>query len=150
MARATIDASVIGDNWFQNLSGEILKLRGLDFVYGLDQKTLGEHERSKKLGQFYALASRLGREVIAVPADEVERHMAVLADNVAWKNEGACDDPHIFAIVYERNVRYVFTREHRLAACRDCIIRSVGNKYCNFVLIRSEQIFREHRHHMIK
>lgn len=145
MARATIDASAIGEGWFKNITADLMKLKGVEFVHSLDDKAQGEVERAKKIGQFYLTASKLGRKVITVSAEDANRHIAFLENVEEWKSRTACDDPHIFAIVFEKNVKYVFTGEQRLAECRDCINKKVDNRYCGFSLIRSEEIYNEHR-----
>jgi hypothetical protein len=144
MARVTVDASVIGDAWFADISKELIRTKGIEFVYAMDPQTVAEHAKAKKLGSLYTLLSKMNK-VIRLSAEAAAPHIEYLESIDAWQKEDACDDPHIFAIVHACGVRYVFTSEKRLATCRDCLNKVVSKKYCSFSLIRSMANYEQHK-----
>lgn len=150
MAKVIVDASVIGADWFNAIATDLMRLKGLTFVRSLDRKTTGEHERAKKLGEFYATMSRLGR-VATVPANVAEPHIDFLTQQQVWiDNKKACDDPHLFAAVHACNVRYIFSADTRLAKCRSCLMKKIDRKYCGFSLISSQKNFKSHKTDMCR
>lgn len=144
MAKVMVDASAIGADWFQKVVAELMRLKGPVFVRSLDPQTLGEHQRAKKLGEFYANMSRQGK-VITVSAEVSDQHISYLTNHKVWQKTQACDDPHIFAVVHASTVRYVFTGDARIATCRDCLNKAIDKKYCAFSLISSEGNYAQHK-----
>lgn len=144
MAKVMIDASAIGADWFQKVVADLMRMKGPVFVRALDPKTLGEHQRAKKLGEFYANMSRQGK-VATITAKVAGQHIEHLTGSEVWQKTPACDDPHVFATVHAGGVRYVFTADTRIATCRDCINKSMDKKYCGFSLITSEQNYSHHK-----
>lgn len=108
------------------------------------KKLLKEHERAKKAAEFYKLVGDLNKRDDA-EKEKVESHIKYLTSLMAWEKEKDCDDPHIFALVFEKPVDYVLTSDQDIANCRKCMNEVVDNRYCQFRLISSEANYKLHK-----
>lgn len=144
MARVFLDVNVFSESWFAPILRELVGAREVLFVYSPVKKLDGELARAVKLAEFLKIASSMNKVVVADP-DETQAHMDYLEAQDRWGAEAACDDPHIFAIVYVRGVRFVFSMDRRIARCRGTINQAIDARYCGFIVIDREVTYRAHR-----
>lgn len=148
MARVFIDVHMFSVEWFNKVLPELIRAESVRFSYGLTRKLLGEQEKVKKALEFYKLMGALGKRDDADQA-EIERRVEFLEAHESWISCGACDDPHIFAIVFAKPTRYVFSQDARIATCRSVMTQVVDNRYCRFRLVGNEANYLEHRPHIL-
>ncbi|QIZ82107.1 hypothetical protein [Thalassovita gelatinovora] len=149
MARVFLDVNLFGQEWFGPIKVELQECSSVRFSYSRVQKLLDEHQKNVKAKTFYQIMSQLNRVDVA-DSNAVQKRMDKLQENKKWKNEKDCDDPHIFAIVYEMPTPYVFSSDTDMANCRRCIQNSVDSKFCQFIVIASDAIYRKHRQKVLK
>ncbi len=146
MARVFVDVNLFSTDWFRTiLEADLVPNKAVRFVYSDDSITSKEHEKAKKAATFYKLMGMQGRRDDVGKAD-CEKHQTILQSLSEWQDEGACDDPHIFSMVYNKPTGYVFSSDTRIAKCRDCIRKVVENRYCDFIVIAKGTTYLEHRH----
>lgn len=144
MARVLIDASIFGESWFQNAMKSLLEDDKVRFTYTTHKKMLAEHQNARSLGALYKRLGDIGRRD-DVSSTAVERHVNHLEGIEEWLTNADCDDPHIFALVYAKPTRFVFTKDSRMGNCRDCLRSTIDKRYCQFILVMSSQTYRRHR-----
>ncbi|MDH0912079.1 hypothetical protein N5C66_22785 [Rhizobium pusense] len=146
MARVILDSCIIGEKWFTDkiLPG-LLEDENVTFTYTEHEKMVGELEQARKLQKIYKLMGDAGRRN-DVTSSEAKKHIQALERNQHWqREEDNCDDPHIFAMVYSKPTRFVFTTDKRMGRCRDCMIRVINKRYSNFLLVMSESTYKKLR-----
>ena len=145
MAKIIIDTNANSMEWFRDIVSEIINSRNIILITTSHSLFLNEIKKNQKMLEIYQrLASINKAEVIT--SDRIETHLTYLKTHSSWTSCSACDDPCIFAMVYEKNVPYVFTSDRRIAACRRVLKMHVDNKYSRFVLITSKNNFNSKRH----
>lgn len=150
MARVFVDVSVVSHSWFTpRILTELIDNKAVRFTYTKFGQLAKEHEQSKKFGQLMKRLSDQGR-TDNVSEEQAKLHTVKLTSLQNWKNNPACDDPHIFALVYEKPTNYVFSADMRIAQCRDCMNKIVDNRYCDFIVIAKEETYTEHRQKILK
>jgi len=150
MARVFVDVSIVSQDWFKaRVLTELVQNRAVRFTYSKFGKLAEEHENAKRFGLLMKRLSDQGR-TDNVSAESSDVHVEKLTSLKNWQDEGACDDPHIFALIYEKPTKYVFSADQRIARCRDCINKVVENRYCDFILITREATYIEHKQNILK
>lgn len=150
MARVFIDVSIFGFSWFKETLFELRNCSHVKFVVSRDRKMLGEIERATKLAQFHQLMAAQNRLEV-VPAASAGPRVEFLESHPAWTaNHKVCDDPHIFAMVFERPTRYIFSNDDRLARCRNRLNRSIDHRYCGFIVIHDATTYMRHRSRILR
>lgn len=151
MARVFIDGHMFGVEWFKQALTEMLRSDNVVFIFGRHEKLDGEIGRVRDALAFYKMAGQLKTKTGArrrddVNAEEFGTRIDHLVASPAYNSCAACDDPHIFALVWLRNTPFVFSCDLRLAVCRNHLRKSVDNRYCNFRVIANVQVYGDHRH----
>lgn len=77
--------------------------------------------------------------------NQCSKHVQNLENNASWKAEDACDDPHIFAIAFQKPGAFVFTKDKRLTKCRSCMKNVLEKRYRSFSTIQSGSNYRANR-----
>lgn len=144
MARVIIDTCIFGDKWFKETLDKLIDDDKVQFTYTSHEKMMGEHENAPKLLAFYKRMGDRNRRIDAAP-DATGRHMAKIEGHPEWQAAPECDDPHMFAIVYLKPTRYIFSKDTRMAKCRDCMNKHINGKYCNFRIISSKKVYEQLR-----
>lgn len=144
MAKVILDVSVAGESWFTDRFEELVGESKVVFVYCEHERYLNELMRVPKLLELLKLMGTLGRRA-DVDASLCAKHIDEIGAEGAWIAESACDDPHVFAMAYEKPVKYVFTSDGRIATCRNCMRKVLNKRYCSFSLIRSAANYDAHR-----
>jgi hypothetical protein len=148
MARVFLDVNAFSASWFLDVVDELIKSPAVRFAYSPVSKLLDEHEKNFKIRQFYKSVLDMGRRDDA-DADAVAERMEFLEGLDEWKKEKDCDDPHIFALIYEKPTRYVISSDEDMANCRGCIRRVVDKRYCGFIVVSRKNIYETHRHSIL-
>lgn len=149
MSRVLIDVSALSLSWFKSEAWpELANAKGVVFLYSEHAKYSEEVKKTPALLYFLKLMGEKGRR-LDVDKERCENLSSALEANAAWKGEGACDDPHLFSIVHEKPSAYVFTSDHRIAKCRNCIRRHVSKEYCKFKTITRQKAYSAHRRSII-
>ncbi len=141
MARVLLDKSVAGEAWFKKAVTELSTCSNVKFLYSDDEKYRGEVLSSEFLARFLKLMKDKGKREDTDPT-ECRRIIDRLEATTQFKNEQACDDPHLFAIVYQKPDPFVFTSDKRLLDCRRCMTTVLDQRYRNFSTIQSEENYR--------
>lgn len=145
MARVFVDVSIVSQEWFKSKTlVELIASQAVRFTYTKCGKLADEHEQSKKFGYLMKRLSDQGRTDI-VSEEQAQFHADKLTKLQKWQEQQACDDAHIFALVYEKPTRYIFSADMRIAKCRDCLNQFVENRYCDFIVIGKEDVYIQHR-----
>ncbi|MFG6586080.1 hypothetical protein [Sulfitobacter sp. MOLA879] len=144
MARIFVDVNMFGESWFGNCLQELIKAPNVRFSYSNSEKFTQENEHCFKALRFYKLVGDMGKRDDA-PATHLETHISHLEGLERWQNEAACDDAHIFALVFLLPTPFVLSKDKRMARCRGCINPQVDKKYCQFALIGDRAIYDKHR-----
>jgi hypothetical protein len=145
MARVFLDVCAASADWFDDIARELVEEEKVRFSYSPVGKLLEEHSNNTKIRDFYKAVRDMGRRDDA-DATAVQSRMDYLEGIKAWRSEKDCDDPHIFAIVFEKPTRFVISKDDDMANCRGCINKVVENRYCNFVIISRRASYDSHRH----
>lgn len=144
MARVYIDPHMFSEDWFKCVLGELLKCSNVVFSYGESQKILREFAKVRQALEFYKMVGRLRRRHDA-DANDLENHQNIIESTDCYKECGHCDDSHIFALIYVKPTPYVFSKDARMAKCRDIVNKHMDKRYCNFIVLSSDPIYRKHR-----
>ena len=150
MARVFLDCHIFSQDWFKNALRELVAAPAVIFVYSQASQMKKEISAVRQALQFYKVMSsqknRWGQSrCVIADFDEVNHHISRLEGTGAFSNCSACDDPHIFAMIYVKPTRYVFSHDVRMAACRDKINKTMDKRYCDFVVISNSTVYAEHR-----
>lgn len=114
------------------------------FLYSGCKKNIEELRKTPKLLEFLKQMKTLGRRDDA-SSEDCETHINSLNAKGEWAAEKSCDDPHIFAMIYEKPTRFVFTTDACLATCRNYMRATIDQRYCNFILIKTRTNYNKHR-----
>ena len=144
MARVFVDVGVFGEKWFGDCSEELLKANNVRFSYAQVSIFQREHERTLKAAQFYKIAFDMGKRDDA-NREIMKERIDYLKGLTEWRDERSCDDPHIFALSYEKSFSYLFTSDSRISSCRNCMRRVVDHRFCKFSLIQSESSYKKNK-----
>ena len=149
MAHVIIDRSIFSHEWFRPVRGELLKNRNVRIIYSKAYEAFDSIRNYRDLFEYFKAAHKLNKredvdyEQCAIQIDFLRQHQAWLS------NSTCCDDPHIFSLVYLKSCRFVFSMDHRLAACRDAINPYIKSEYCRFIIISSPDTYTKHRQSII-
>lgn len=150
MARTLLDINVFSEEWFAPILKELLQNKNVTFLYGASQDFKREIGKARKALDFYKLVGQMktvsgGRRRLDVNAEDIDEHVEYLSGQQCFADSGDCDDPHIFSIIYNKPTKYVFTMDMRIARCRNHINQYVDNRYCDFIVIGSADVYMRHR-----
>lgn len=150
MARVIIDVSALALDWFQEALKDMSNSKTVVFVYTEQEKYAEELRRSPKLLQFIKLMMQKGRVDVA-DSDKCDAHVNYISSLTPWlTNSHCCDDPHLFAMVYEKPTGFIFSNDARLAKCRGCLRNSINRRYLGFSAIRTKNSYDRLRHQIHK
>ncbi len=147
MAKLLIDTCAFGQSWAQEVLKEASSCPNVIFVESDDWKSQSEKGRMFKLVEFLKLVRQKygNHRVEYAPTADVEAHMKKIEVVPHWRRCESCDDPHIFAIVLVKNVRFILTAERRMDDCRRKMHGHLDRAYLGFRLINSSRNFKAHR-----
>lgn len=149
MARIYIDPHMFSEDWFKKTLPELVKVKSVIFVFGHSEKHLTERQKARKCLEFYkALKGQKNdgvSRVLDVSSEDLSKHEEFLKLQSCFSNCPHCDDPHIFALVYVKPTPYIFSMDARIAKCRGVINQNIENRYCQFSLIQSHDIYHAHK-----
>ena len=145
MTRVLIDCHLFYDGWFVEVLRELQRHKNIEFLYSKEEKYYSEIGANRKALEFFKLMGLLGKLCIA-DESEVSHRRAELESQAVWNSCGACDDPHIFAMVYVKPTKYIFSEDKRIGTCRTTINKSLSSRYCGFRVISSRALFDSHKH----
>lgn len=150
MARVFIDCHMFSQLWFKEILPELVNSHSVTFVYSATNKLSVELSKVRQALNFYKLVAGLKGQSGKSRLDDahdptVNRHVEYLENNPAFIECECCDDSHIFAIVYSKPTKYVFSHDTRMAKCRDHINKSIDKKYCDFIIISQQSVYKAHR-----
>lgn len=137
MARVLIDVSAAGDKWLKDALQDLVACPNVKFVYSGECKYRNEVSKNNFLGNFLKLMRDRNRRDDTDPAI-CSRLVKELNSTQEWVNEDACDDPHIFAIAYQKPDVFVFTSDKRLVKCRVSMNNVLDKRFRAFSTIQSE------------
>lgn len=137
MARILIDVCAVSETWFKSIIKDLVKSRNVYFVYSDYEKYRNEVAKNGFLGQFLKLMKQKGRRDDTDPA-KCSQLIGKLMASKEWNDEEACDDPHIFAIAYQKPGVFVFTSDKRLVKCRASMRNVINKKFRKFSTIQSK------------
>ncbi|NTF41672.1 hypothetical protein [Rhizobium rhizogenes] len=136
MARILIDVSAAGEDWLKDAVSQLRKNANVTFLYSDHEKYKNEVVRHSFLGPFLKLMKQLGKREDTDP-EVCAKIIAQLEKNPTWAGAAECDDPQIFAIVYQKPSAYVFTSDKRLTRCKDCMKDVLDKQHRSFTTIQS-------------
>lgn len=148
MARVYLDVSVFGQGWFQEALPELVACGHVRFSLSRAKQMTGEIQRVRKLAELLGVMSRKNR--VDLVRAEIGPAIQALENHPEWVNYAACDDPHIFALVYNLPTKYIFSQDHRLAQCRGYMNRFVDSRFCSFIVISDLSAYRSHRNLILR
>lgn len=144
MARVFIDPHMFSVDWFREVLKDLVGSKKVTFLFIRCKKGDSEYERVRAALTFQKLMIQQSRGCEA-GEPEIGSRMAFLAGVPRFCNCSHCDDPHIFAAISMKPTKFVFSRDHRIAKCRDEINAMVSKKYCGFIVIPENAVFMTHR-----
>lgn len=150
MARVFIDVHMFAEGWFKSILEELRANKNVTFTYSPIPKLEGELAKVRAAVDFFKAIGNLKDSGGAsrrddAPVDEVEHHYNLLETTDCFARCPACDDPHIFAIIYVKPTKFVFSKDIRIAVCRDTINRSLDRRYCRFIVISKVTTYEAHK-----
>lgn len=146
MGRVLIDVSVMSASWFKtDALPELERRNDIVFVVGDDVKNTTEVSRVRDLLAFLKLMGDKGR-VERIPKKDIDQQANYIIGQDSWRRCTACDDEHIFALVYIKHIPFIFSTDRRLATCRNTMRRFVDRHYCSFSVISNKKSFDDNRH----
>jgi hypothetical protein len=145
MARIIIDVSAVGTNWVKDALNDLMTSANVKFVYSDHEKYRKEVASNGFLGQFLKLMKQKQMRDDTVP-EICERLIGELRQLKAWNDEESCDDPHIFAMAYQKPGAFVFTSDKRMVKCRGCMKQHIDKKFRAFSTIQSKDNFDANEH----
>lgn len=150
MARVFVDPHMFSESWFKAVLPELVKCPKVVFVFGLSEKHLEERGRVRQALEFYKIVGYLrspdgeGRRVDVLKSD-LDEHEDFLNGTKCFVDCDDCDAPHIFALVFVKPTPYIFSMDARMAKCRGVINKNVDKKYCQFIIVSKDKIYKDHR-----
>lgn len=148
MGRVFIDPHMFSEEWFKSILPELMKSPKVSYLFSNCEQGMRELGKVRIALQFKASMKKIGRAIEADPS-EVERHVILLTKNKSFVDCDHCDDPHIFAAIYIHPSKYVFSKDARLAKCRDKMNKIINKKYCSFIVIASNSVYNRHKSHIL-
>lgn len=150
MARALLDINIFSEEWFAPVLADLLAAKNVVFVYGMSSQFTREIGRARKALEFYQRVGQMrtsggDKRRLDVAGGEIDGHIDFLQGQQCFAENGDCDDPHIFSVIYAKPTRFVFSMDMRLARCRTYINQFVDNRYCDFIVIGGADVYRRHR-----
>lgn len=145
MARIIIDVSAAGEEWVKDVLPELVKSPNVKFVYSDHEGYRKEVAANNFLGRFLKLMKEKQMRDDTDP-ELCKRLIAELNGVKAWQDEEACDDPHIFAMAYQKPNAFVFTSDKRMVRCRGCMQKHIDKKFRSFSTIQSKANFDKNEH----
>lgn len=135
-----IDVCIASEEWFVNNINLLLNSKHIKVLYSSHPKVLAEVKKVPNLLKLlHTLRDTDRRKDIGV--DILESKISYLESLSEWGACRACDDPHIFGIVYlANNLTYVITKDIRQLECRKKIGKIVDKEYLNFKIICNEKL----------
>ena len=117
------------------------------FVESVDiVSTRERHKAVQLVKRLTLIGKRYGRHRIEIaPKADVEAHISSIENCQAWVECEACDDPHIFALVRVKSVKFILTDEKRMEKCRKRMNARLDRKYLSFKVVNSESSFDSHK-----
>jgi hypothetical protein len=151
MARVYIDVCAWGSEWLRAVLSEISSSQNVIFVESQDWKTSKEKQRQFQLMGFLKnVQDRYGRHRVEMaPKTQVEVFIDKILGCAEWNGCEACDDPHIFALVKVKGVRFVITSEKRMDTCRSKMHGHLDREALKFRLVNSARNYKAHRNALI-
>lgn len=148
MARVVIEPHMFGEEWFSPVKEELVKCSNVRFAYcGID-KERNEISKVRDAARFFKLMGDLKRRDDAhLPT--ASRHFEEVTQHAVWKSNGCCDDGHLFALVKALPTPYVFSKDHRLAACRDCLAGNLDSSFTRFSVISTQATYQANRNNIM-
>lgn len=141
MAKVIIDPHMFSESWFNDHTLKLLiECKNVDFVYSQANVALTEMSKVRKAIQFYKLMGDQ-KKLVLLTSDDHDKCLDFLKNCVEWCDCNACDDPHIFAMVRHNPKSFVFSKDRRLATCRDKVRKVVPKEFTQFSLIMTKEIF---------
>lgn len=150
MARVYLDCNIFSQAWFSGVLRELIENRNVTFTYCEGTKINAELSRVRQALTFYKAigaqktASGKSRRVDAPPS-EVEKHELILRAVPKYISCRHCDDAHIFALVYVKPTKYIFSTDNRMAKCRGVLNQTIDKRYCDFIVLTDDSIYRTHK-----
>ncbi len=141
MARVLIDVSAAGDKWLKDALQDLVRCPNVKFVYSGHEKYREEVSKNTFLGNFLKLMRDRNRRDDTDP-EICSRLIKEVNSTQEWINEDSCDDPHIFAIAYQKPNVFIFTSDKRLVKCRVSMKNALDKKFRAFSTIQSEENYK--------
>lgn len=148
MARVFIEPHMFSSDWFADVVSELIKCKKVQFLFSNCEKGNREISDVRKALEFQQLMTRLKRAVTA-KSEDVEKHVEFLKGKKEFCDCNSCDDPHIMAAIFIHPTRFVFSLDRRLAKCRSAMNVILDNRYCSFIVVGTDAVYRLHRHHIL-
>ncbi|MES5045642.1 hypothetical protein ABVB72_10220 [Rhizobium nepotum] len=145
MARIIIDVSAAGAEWIKDVLPGLVSCKNVIFVYSSHTKYRDEVFSNRNLAQLFKLMKEKKRRDDTDP-EICERLISDLNKLQSWKSEGSCDDPHIFAMAYQKPSAFVFTADKRMVKCKGCMKQHIDKKFRSFSTIQSRSNFDTNEH----
>jgi hypothetical protein len=149
MARVAIDPHMFGELWFNAVQEELIKSGTVRFAYSKLPKEGMELSKRRAALQFFKQVGEMKRRDDA-HEETCSRFCKALLTEPAWdRNKKVCDDAHFFSLVRTLPTEFIFSKDIRMAKCRDCLNGKVEAEYLRFSLISSEALFRKRRYDIL-
>jgi hypothetical protein len=149
MVRIAIDPHMFGEEWFTSVRGELVRCRGVRFAYTGVSKERVELSKQRDALRFYKLMGDSKRRDDA-HEPTIVRYYSELTSHETWlANSKLCDDGHLFALVRALPTDYVFSKDDRMAKCRDCLSGKISSSYLKFSVIKSHHSYLDVRSNII-
>lgn len=145
MARVIIDVSAAGSDWVKDALPSLASCPNVTFVYSNHVKYRQEVASNRVLGQLFKLMKEKRRRDDTDP-ETCERLINELTGLAPWGAEGSCDDPHIFAMAFQKPNAFVFTADKRMVKCKSCMRQHIDKKFRSFSTIQSRANFDANEH----
>ncbi len=145
MARVAIDPHMFGELWFNVAVDELIKSGSVRFAYSGIPKEGMELSKRRDAMRFFKQVGDIKRRDDA-HEETCRRFWEALLIEPAWdRHKKVCDDAHLFSLVRTLPTEFVFSKDIRIAKCRDCLNGKVEAGYLRFALISSEALFRKRK-----
>ncbi len=149
MARVLIDPQMFSVDWFSSILKEMVDSPKVIFAFSNCEKGIREISKVRKAFEFRKLMTNM-RRVKETPSNETEAHVTLLLNSEQFKNCRHCDDPHILAAIYLNPTKFVFSKDTRMAKCRNHLSGKIDKKYCDFIVISKKVLYDSHRPRILK
>lgn len=139
--RVIIDPHMFGESWFGQIRNDLVRSKKVRFAYGGLPKETVELSKQRAALEFFKLMGKIKRRDDA-HKPTIERFHDELIASAAWvSNSNCCDDSHTFSLVRALPARYVFSKDDRMARCRDCLSGCVDATFLRFAVIGNESSY---------